>query len=267
MSAFAFGVSAYAQETAPAAEGAAAAADAPAGDAKKEDVQKFKGKTLGDYWKAGGWTMYPLGFCAIAGIALVIYNGISIRTVKFMAPADIEVLGDALNKQQIAEALAYCETKATPLTNIVGAGLARVNEREVDFESVEEAMQEASVEELAAPYIMVNYLALIASISPMLGLFGTVIGMVKAFDTIASEGAGSAQKLADNISEALITTATGMIIGVPAMFFYFFFKNQYGKVTSGISRVVGDLLYTFKVSTKFGPQEIAEAVEHDAKES
>ena len=68
----------------------------------------------------------------------------------------------------------------------------------------------------------------------MVGLLGTVSGMVKAFNVIEAEGAGSAQALAGNISEALITTATGMIVGIPAMFFFFYFKNKYGKITSAL---------------------------------
>lgn len=245
---FLMGLSAQAQES----------ANAPASEADSkanaEEVQKATGMTLGDMWIAGGITMYPLGFCAIAGMAIAIVNFISIRPVKFAAPKDIKALDDLLNEMKIEEAITYCEKNPSPLTNIVGAGLSRVVGKEKNWDSIESAMEESSIEEMAGPYVMINYLALIASISPMLGLFGTVIGMVKAFNTIAAEGAGSAQKLADNISEALITTAAGMIIGIPSMLFFFFFKNQYGKVTSGMSKIVGDLMFTFKVSDKYGPQ-------------
>lgn len=248
MSAFGFAVSASAQEAAPAADAAAAQTD------KKS--KEVKEKTLGDMWNAGGWTMYPLAFCGIACISLAVVNALSIRTVKFADPKDVKELETLLNNVDVEGALTYCSKKSSPLTNILGAGLARVNEKEVEWEAVQEAMEESSIEEMAAPYVMVNYLALIASIAPMMGLFGTVTGMVKAFNTIAAEGAGSAQKLADNISEALITTATGMIVGIPAMFFFFYFKNSYGKVSSGISRVLGDLIYTFKIAKKYGPQQL-----------
>lgn len=235
------------------------AANAPAADANKpKEVQKVAGKTLGDMWRAGGITMYPLGFCAIAGVALIIVNFISLRPVKFADPKNVKALEGMLNELKVNDAIDYCEKNPSPLTNIIGAGLSRVNDKETDWDNIEAAMEESSIEEMAAPYVMVNYLALIASISPMLGLFGTVTGMVKAFNTIAAEGAGSAQKLADNISEALITTAAGMIVGIPAMFFFFFFKNQYAKVSSAISRILGDLIYTFKLSTKFGPQQLEE---------
>ena len=70
------------------------------------------------------------------------------------------------------------------------------------------------------------------------------LGRFTFFNVIGAEGAANAQALAGNISEALITTASGMIVGIPAMFFFFFFKNKYGKITSRVARVVGDLQFT-----------------------
>lgn len=248
---------ATAQQAAPAPD----AANATAADSAKKagEPEKIAGKSLMDMWRAGGMTMYPLALCAIACISLAIVNGIQIRAKKFADPKDVSELEKLLNEKNIDGAIEYCEKHPTPLTNILGAGLSRVNEKEIDWEAIEVAMEEASMQEMAAPYVMVNYLALIASVSPMLGLFGTVTGMVKAFNTIAAEGAGSAQKLADNISEALITTATGMMVGIPAMLFYFIFKNQYGKAISGLSSTVGSLLYVFKMSSKYGPQDLSQA--------
>ena len=150
------------------------------------------------------------------------------------------------------------EKNPSPITTIIGCGLARADERGIDTDAVAAAMEEASVEEFANPYVLINYLSVSASLSPMLGLYGTVSGMVKAFNTIAAEGAGSASKLADNISEALITTAAGMIVGIPAMFFFFFFKNRYGAIISSTSRIIGDLVFTMKMSAKYGPQDISE---------
>ena len=247
-------------QQAPAPESAnATAEDAAAQKAGGNVEKKTSGKSLMDMWRAGGMTMYPLALCAIACISLAIVNGIQIRAKKFAAPSDVDALTKLLNQKDIDGAIEYCEKHPTPLTNILGAGLARISDKEIDWEGIEVAMEESSMQEMASPYVMVNYLALIASISPMLGLFGTVTGMVKAFNTIAAEGAGSAQKLADNISEALITTATGMMVGIPAMLFYFIFKNQYGKAVSGLSSTVGSILYVFKMSTKYGPQDLGDA--------
>lgn len=236
--------------------------DAPAADAAPEKP-KVAEKTMADYWRAGGITMYPLGLLAIFGTTLVVYNFITIRKKKFLNPEYIKQLEIMANELKVREAIQFCEKNPSPLTNIVGVGLARADERELDVDSITAAMEEASTEEFSTPFVFINYLALIASLSPMLGLYGTVSGMVKAFNTIAAEGAGSASKLADNISEALITTAAGMIIGMPAMFFFFFFKNKFGAIISGASRIIGDLIFTLKMSSKYGPQDVSEMVQDE----
>ena len=235
--------------------------DAPAADAPaKPDEPKVVEKSFADMWRAGGVTMYPLGFFAIFGTTLVIYNAIVIRKKKFLNPEGVKKVEELVNQLKISEAIEFCEKNPSPITNIIGCGLARADERDIDVSSVESAMEEASIEEFATPYVLINYLSVTASLAPMLGLYGTVSGMVKAFNTIAAEGAGSASKLADNIAEALITTAAGMIVGIPAMFFFFIFKNKYGAIISSASRIIGDLIYTMKISLKYGPQDISEVI-------
>ncbi len=236
------------------------AADAPAADAQAKAAQpNVQTKSIADMWRAGGVTMYPLGLFAIFGTTLIIYNFIAIRKNKFLNPEGVKKVEELVNQLDIDGAVSYCEKNPSPITNIIGCGLARADKRGIDVPTVSAAMEEASAEEYASPYVFINYLSVIASLAPMLGLYGTVSGMVKAFNTIAAEGAGSASKLADNIAEALITTATGMIIGIPAMFFFFFFKNKFGSVISGSSRIIGDLLYVLSLSIKYGPQDLSEA--------
>ncbi len=246
----------------------AQAADAPAGDAPaKPDQPKVVEKSLADMWRAGGWTMYPLGFFGIFGTTLIVYNFIVVRKKKFLNPDGVKQVEKYINALQIQEAVDYCEKNPSPITNIIGSGLARADVRGIDADEVSTAMEEASAAEFADPYVMINYLSVIASLAPMLGLYGTVSGMVKAFNTIATEGAGSASKLADNISEALITTAAGMIVGIPAMFFFFYFKNKYGAIISGASSIIGDLVFNLKTCLKYGPQEVEETVEAPVEEA
>lgn len=246
----------------------AQAADAPARDAPaKPDQPKVVEKSLADMWRAGGWTMYPLGFFGIFGTTLIVYNFIVVRKKKFLNPDGVKQVEKYINALQIQEAVDYCEKNPSPITNIIGSGLARADVRGIDADEVSTAMEEASAAEFADPYVMINYLSVIASLAPMLGLYGTVSGMVKAFNTIATEGAGSASKLADNISEALITTAAGMIVGIPAMFFFFYFKNKYGAIISGASSIIGDLVFNLKTCLKYGPQEVEETVEAPVEEA
>lgn len=246
----------------------AQAADAPAGDAPaKPDQPKVVEKSLADMWRAGGWTMYPLGFFGIFGTTLIVYNFIVVRKKKFLNPDGVKQVEKYINALQIQEAVDYCEKNPSPITNIIGSGLARADVRGIDADEVSTAMEEASAAEFADPYVLINYLSVIASLAPMLGLYGTVSGMVKAFNTIATEGAGSASKLADNISEALITTAAGMIVGIPSMFFFFYFKNKYGAIISGASSIIGDLVFDLKTCLKYGPQEVEETVEAPVEEA
>jgi len=201
-------------------------------------------KSLIDMYKAGGWAMYPLTLLSIGGFGLIVYNFLAVRPGPILNTKATEQIDQALEALDIKKAVAICQENPSPATNIIEAGMARVDIDNYDPEQVKEAIEESSSEELAGPYVLINYLSVVGSLSPMVGLLGTVSGMVKAFNVIEAEGAGSAQALAGNISEALITTATGMIVGIPAMFFFFFFKNRYGKITSRIARIVGDLQFT-----------------------
>lgn len=207
-------------------------------------------KTLIDQYKTGGWAMYPLTLFSIAGFGLIIYNAMAIRPELILNPEATNQIDKALEDLDIEKAQSICAESPSPTTNIVAAGLNRIDLNNYDQAPVKEAIEEASSEELAGPFILINYLSVIGSLAPMVGLLGTVSGMVKAFNVIEAEGAGSAQALAGNISEALITTASGMIVGIPAMFFFFFFKNRYGKITSRVARVVGDLEFTLGSAIK-----------------
>lgn len=203
------------------------------------------GRNLIDMVKVGGWTMYPLGILSIAGLGLIVYNFITIRPKKLLNVDMVEEVSAKAQEFKIEEARQICADNPSPLTNICDAGLERITADFVDAEAMEKAMEEASVEELSGPFVYINYLSVVASLSPMVGLLGTVSGMVKAFNAIAAQGVGQPQALANNISEALITTATGMIVGIPAMFFFFYFKNKYGKITASVSRIIGDFHHEF----------------------
>jgi biopolymer transport protein ExbB len=122
--------------------------------------------------------------------------------------------------------------------------MQRLTDGTLDTESMEKAMEEASVEETSAGLKPINYLSIVAQIAPMLGLLGTVSGMIKAFDKIGQGGMGKPELLAADIGEAMITTATGLIIGIPAMFFYFFLKSKYLSNVSKLARYLGNLTHT-----------------------
>ncbi|MGJ3242357.1 MAG: MotA/TolQ/ExbB proton channel family protein [Opitutales bacterium] len=191
----------------------------------------------------GGWTMIPLGLLAVASLGLMLYNSLAIRTKPFLRPDLIAEIEPAMRDLDVEKARSICDENPTPVTNIIGAGLRRIHDGELDPVAIEKAVEEASSEELASPFVFINFLNVIGSVAPMVGLFGTVLGMVKAFRAIGQVGMGDPSVLASNISEALVTTASGLVVAIPSLIAYFIFKNLYGKITSRISRITGDLFY------------------------
>ncbi len=218
----------------------------------EEEVPVEAEVTLLELFNAGGWAMYPLAALSIAGFGLIIYNFLVLRPKTFLVPDAVAKVEEALKSGDIEGARTICDENPAPVTNILAAGLSRIEADSVDPAAMEKAMEEFSTEEMAAPFVWVNYLQIVATLSPMVGLLGTVSGMVKAFRTIAAQGMGQPQVLADNISEALITTASGLTIAIPAMLFYFIFKNKYGKIASSVSRLIGDLHHHFVSSLRRG---------------
>lgn len=200
--------------------------------------------SFGQLWRQGGWAMFPLAAFSMAALGLVLFNALSVRVQPLLRPDITAQLDGALGRADLAAAQTICEENPGIVANITRAGLARIKGDHFDPAAVEKAMEEASVEEVAGPFINISYLSIIATLAPMVGMLGTVSGMIKAFRNIALGGMGKPELLADNISEALITTAVGLIVGIPAMFAYFVFKSRYAKLTSRIARTCGDLHQT-----------------------
>ncbi|MFA5689476.1 MAG: MotA/TolQ/ExbB proton channel family protein [Kiritimatiellales bacterium] len=189
----------------------------------------------------GGWTMIPLGLCSFGLIVFVVQNFISLREKTLLHKEMMPELLQMMVKGDVRKALEYCRSKPAMFTLVFGAGLERCMKDEVDYDKVKESIEEASIEQTTQLMKPIDYLSIIGAISPMLGLLGTVSGMIKAFHTMGSQGMGKPELLAANIGEALITTATGLIIAIPAMLFFFFFKKGFNKTLATLGRNVGFL--------------------------
>lgn len=211
------------------------------------------GKTLLDLWIVGGPVMYPIGLCSVAGIGLAVYCALQYRIVK-MARLDVQVsLSNALDALDFHAANLICNNAPCMLTSILKAGLDRVSRGdEVDVAAFEKAMEEASIEEITEWQKPLGHLSLDAQISPMLGLLGTVTGMIGAFDKIGMGAMGSPEKLAGDIGEAMITTAAGLMVAIPCMFIYFFYKAKFTGNVAQISRLLGNYVHQVNVAVKRG---------------
>lgn len=225
-------IPALAQATAPAAPAAAAAG--PTGSTT----------TLLDMWRVGGMVMYPILAVCIGSVTITVYGFMNTPEKRMLTPHLVPQIQEAIDKLDLHEVQSICNANPSLLTNILSAGVQRVGDDGiVDVGVMEKAMEEASVEETAAGLKTISYLSIMAQLSPMLGLLGTVTGMIKAFDKIGAGMMGKPELLANDIGEAMITTAFGLIVGIPSMFFYFQLKGRFNANVARLSRVLGNLMH------------------------
>ena len=186
--------------------------------------------------------MIPIGILSVAMIFFIVQNLISLREKTLLHKEMMPEFLDMMVKGDVLPALEHCRANPTMFTLVFGAGLERCMDDDVNFDKVKESVEEASVEQMTQLMKPIDYLSIIGATSPMLGLLGTVMGMIKAFQTMGSQGMGKPEVLAGNIGEALITTATGLIIAIPAMAFFFYFKKRFDKTLATLGR---NLSYLF----------------------
>ena len=191
--------------------------------------------SLWDIVKTGGWAMYPLGACSLALLSMIVLNLLIVSRRNLMPPATIGTLRACAAKRDVGQIVSVCRTTPCLFTNGLVAGLRKldVDDPAASKQDVENGVAEAVTREEAQVSFWINFLSLITGVAPMIGLLGTVSGMIGAFQKIGAGGMGKPEQLAGNIGEALITTATGLCIAIPAMFAYFIFRNN-------LSRIVRD---------------------------
>ncbi|MDF7826060.1 MotA/TolQ/ExbB proton channel family protein [Pontiellaceae bacterium B12227] len=203
--------------------------------------------TFGALIKQGGWAMYPLGLFSVAMFYFIIRNAMLLRE-KNMLREDLKPqLEELMAKRDVAGIRELCAENDSLITAVLDAGMERISEEhEYDAVHVMEAIEEAGNEQMVTFMKPINFLSIIGGTAPMLGLLGTVSGMIKAFSIIAQGGMGDPGKLAGSIGEALITTATGLVIAIPAMIAYFLFKNNFIKSMSTMGRMVGHYMNLYR---------------------
>ena len=173
--------------------------------------------------EAGGWLMLPIIACSIVALAIIVERIWSLQVRKVLPRNLVAQVWrwekiNQLNDQHLQEL-----QSSSPLGSILAAGIINRNEsRDFMKDSIEDTGRHV-VHELER---YLNSLGTIAAITPLLGLLGTVIGMIKVFATITTQGVGNPGALAGGISEALLTTAAGMSVAIPTLMFYRYFRGR-----------------------------------------
>lgn len=184
---------------------------------------KKDGDTVLELVKAGGWLMLPIILCSIIAVAIIAERLWSLRLRRVLPKHLVAQVWRWEKIHQLDDEHMRELQASSPLGSILAAGIVnRHQNRTVMKESIEDTGRHV-VHELER---YLNTLGTIAAITPLLGLLGTVIGMIKVFSAITTQGVGNPGALAGGISEALLTTAAGMSVAIPTLMFYRYFRGR-----------------------------------------
>jgi biopolymer transport protein ExbB len=180
--------------------------------------------SLIDFYIKGGPAMHLIMACSVFALAIILERAINLRKSKIISTAFIEEIKKYWYRREIGKAIQACREHDISLARVLRAGLLRFSQ---GIDAVEKAIEGAGQHEAALMRRNLMLLGFIANIAPMLGLFGTVLGLTRSFDVIASHGmAGNPGAVAGGIAEALITTVFGLMIGIPTLAAYYYFKRK-----------------------------------------
>ena len=212
----------------------------------------------GGHEKTKSWlelfeTTGPVGYlmvaCSVAGTTLVIEHIVSLRREK-LAPevlaGDLEAL---INEEEYDDAVALCDETPCYLTNVVGAALRM---RDAGYQEMITGLEAAANEETFKLNTKISYLSLLGNVAPLLGLLGTVTGMISSFQTIETLKAPTPGDLAKGVYESLVNTTMGLFIAIVFLTVYFLFKNKVSKLCLSINLQAVDMLRHLAIAEKTG---------------
>lgn len=200
--------------------------------------------TAGDVFKQAGIVGIAIMLLSVIALALIIENVVSLKRDKLAPPELIDEIQALFEEEKFQEAMELCEDEPSYFTRVCGAGIAKIGH---SFDAMEKSIEEMGDEESIKLHQKIGWLSLIANVAPMMGLLGTVMGMVKAFNEIASSnGQANPADLAGGISQALLTTMLGLIVAIPVTASFAFLRNRLIKTVIETGAIVEDLFERFR---------------------
>ncbi|HUU08999.1 MAG TPA: MotA/TolQ/ExbB proton channel family protein [Phycisphaerae bacterium] len=229
------------------AERPAAPADAPSASpaaagpaaAKEPDAKRV---SLRDFIEAGSYVGYVIIWLSFAGLALVIDAFLRIQTGKLIPPRLATELVQLARQGKFSEMQTMAGAFDCMLARIVSHTFAQGR---MSLDAAREVMQEQGTKEVTRLYQRVGHIGFIAAIAPMLGLLGTVTGMIGSFNVLGTiKGAARPDQLAVGVSEALVTTCMGLVVAIPLMFFHNYFRDRVTRIGQDAAGVCDRLMRT-----------------------
>ncbi len=195
------------------------------------------GSTLWELALKGGPMMIPIALCSLVALAVVMERLLTLRTRSVIPPSFMPGLMKILRAHpgDRERALAYCAKSRSPIARICAAAIERPGRT---LETIEKRITEAGEHEILRLRKYLRSLSVIASVSPLLGLTGTIFGMIRAFQTVAfnADAMGKTEQLATGIYEAMVTTAAGLLVAIPALIFYNLIASRIDRLVAQMDR-------------------------------
>ena len=189
---------------------------------------------------SGGPVMIPLGILSMVALAIIIERLWMLRSRNFLQPATVQTLSGLLASNKFRGSVEYCRRHPGPFTGLV---TALVENRQAPYDELKQILEDTGRLQLMGLQRGLAALATIVAGAPLLGLLGTVIGMIKIFAVVATAGSGITEQLSSGISQALITTATGLVIAIPALFTHAYLESRAVGILSDIEAQILDFLH------------------------
>lgn len=180
-----------------------------------------------EIFEKGGFLMYPIFLCSLIAITIFFERMFYLKSIKTKTKRFVLRIKNLVKKGSIELAISACRKSPTPISKIMLAGLMKFGQGRNEMK---EAIEDSANQEIPILERNLSTLSTIGNITPLLGLLGTVFGMVKAFNVIAIMGVGKPEALAGGISEALLTTAFGLSIAIPTIVIFNYLSNRVDKL-------------------------------------
>lgn len=200
------------------------------------------GGPLWEYFGQGGALMWPLLACSIVGVIFIVERAIAYYRVKGDTAEIVSEVRESLLQHELRRSIEICESFDHPVAITLKSGLLRFGKSHAE---IEKAMESVALHEVSKLEKGLWILATIANIAPLFGFTGTVTGMIGSFEALAEVGLGNPEAVAGGISEALITTATGLMIALPVQAAYNYFNNRVSQFALDMEISSSVLLETF----------------------
>lgn len=205
---------------------------------------------------AGRYMMIPIALFSFVGLAVIIERLMVLQRHRIICPEIAEAVETLSASQNLSVAYAICERKPGPFANVVTAGLDHADN---DWTIIRDVLEEAGRQEATRLTRRLGVLETVAAVSPLLGLLGTVIGMIRVFSSISQTGLSNPEVLSAGISEAMVTTAAGLIVGIPALVAYNWLNGR-------ADRIILDLeYYSSKVLDTLRRRQVTKIVRAEAE--